>query len=321
LGRSFIVFGTVTLLMCGCSDNGPATPTTVTRALAPSQIAAGTVLTIVSGETGMPVPNARVEIAGKSFAADADGRLALAEPFAPDSTLDIVDPGFLDRQTRLREPAASTRYPLWPRTSPTTGLDETSTFELSYGTLDRSRSMMRIVQGTRTAYIVPSPQIRADAGSMERIRQTAETMTSITHDEIQFVVVDEAPADVVAFELVIDPGDPALVGAIAVAKRRLRNWSIIGGTVVYGTLGTVRTSTTAHELGHMFGLAHSSSREDVMQPGRSNRADGFSAREALTMRLMLKRPAGNEMPDNDRNASPSALRAPDAVWLSVIACR
>lgn len=312
----------VTMALGGCgSESGPTTPTTVTRAQLPPEVPAGTTLTIVSGEDGAPVASARVVVAGKTFVTGADGQLSLPESFPRDSTLDILHPEFLDRQTRLRDPAATTRYPLWPRTSPT-GLDETSTFELVYGVSERRRPMMRIVSGTSEAYIVPSPAIRRDARSMDKIRETADVMTGITHGEIQFIVAEEAPEGAVVFELVIAPGDPAIVDSVAAAKRRLRNWAITGGTVVYAVIGTVRTSTTPHELGHMFGLAHSTSVDDVMHGSRrSNRTEGFSAREALMMRLMLKRPAGNEMPDNDRGGSASTLRAPGKSWTSVVVCR
>lgn len=152
---------------------------------------------------------------------------------------------------------------------------------------------------------------------METIRES-----DVTRGEIQFSVADRAPPDAVVFELVIDPGDPAIVNAVAAAKRDVRNWAITGGTVVYVTLGTVRTSTTLHELGHMFGLAHSSNSEDVMRTGRFRRigVEQFSDREVLAMRLMLERPPGNQKPDNDRNASVSTLRTPGATWVSVIAC-
>jgi hypothetical protein len=61
---------------------------------------------------------------------------------------------------------------------------------------------------------------------------------------------------------------------------------------------------SVHELGHTFGLRHSSTATDVMRAfGR--RTQRLSERERLVMALMLQRPAGNRFPDNDRLARAS----------------
>lgn len=146
-------------------------------------------------------------------------------------------------------------------------------------------------------------------------------LTDITEGEIVFRVADTAPSGAVSFELVIDSGDPALLNAVAVAKRRVTNFSITGGTVVYVTIATVRTSATAHELGHMFGLRHSSGPDDIMswEHDRRQSTRRFSARETLAMQLMLQRLPGNKHPDNDRSAPAFGSRTGES-WMSVVVC-
>ena len=66
----------------------------------------------------------------------------------------------------------------------------------------------------------------------------------------------------------------------------------------------------AHELAHVFGLAHSPDRRDVMYPYYYGSQDehGFTARETLTMGLIYLRRGGNIWPDNDRTAATSGTR-------------
>ena len=178
--------------------------------------------------------------------------------------------------------------------------------------------MFRLPSGTREIFIVPEERIRNDPAAMRTVEGGAALFAAITGGALRFTVAEQAPAGALSFPLTINPGDTRLVGAVAVASRQVRNSAIQGGEVVFATLGTVRTSTTVHELGHVFGLEHSRDGADVMSPGRASRVgvEEFSDREQLVIRMMMQRPPGNARPDNDRNAS----SAQSTTTVSTIRC-
>ena len=135
--------------LVGCADSGPAGPTTVSRDLsAPATsfgFVAGTSLSFVSGETGHPVPGARVVIAGRDFISDGAGRVLLSELAPNGATVDIEANGFLDRKTLVRRGEVTT-FELWPSESPTqqrsTGARLTSVTKHQHGGV--SASLIRI---------------------------------------------------------------------------------------------------------------------------------------------------------------------------------
>jgi hypothetical protein len=78
-------------------------------------------------------------------------------------------------------------------------------------------------------------------------------------------------------------------------------------------------SVVLHELGHTFGLWHSSHPRDVMYPGTTGPdASSMSTRERTIMHLMFQRPAGNRFPDDDRQVLGITVRAARA---TTIVCR
>jgi len=94
------------LTACGGS-NGPSTPSSSPTPLAPPGLAAGTGLSFVSGENGAPVGGAQVVVAGRNYRADPAGRVTLTEHVTPGALVDVVAPGFFDRQTQLRSDLAT----------------------------------------------------------------------------------------------------------------------------------------------------------------------------------------------------------------------
>ena len=96
------------------------------------------------------------------------------------------------------------------------------------------------------------------------------------------------------------------------------DWNIIGGTIIYDSIETVRTSTTDHELGHMIGLGHSASIADVMYPFERRNVETFAPRERLGIRLIMQRPAANREPDNDRDVA--SAQTLSTAWSDVIDC-
>jgi hypothetical protein len=314
------LFVSAVIAMASCSDEGPTTPTTtVTRLQLPptADFPAGTVLQIVSGENQRPVGGARFRVGSKVLTADDSGSIALPEDFDAGTFVDIEDPGFLVRQTLLRKDGGG-RFSLWPKTS-ASGLTEDFTSEVVYHpSTGTSRRMMRIPPDTMV-FVVPSSQIRNDPRALEATSAAVAQLNEIAGGEVQFAVDADPPAMFVRFDLLIDPGDEAMTGnVVAVARRRFSGWSIVGGTIVYNSIEIARTSAAHHELGHLFGLAHSASRADVMYPTLRRRVETFSPRERLAMRLMLQRPASNIHPDNDRHLRTDESLAADRV--SVVVC-
>ena len=307
-------------VLSACGDDGPPTTptTTATRAQLPtSDFPAGTSIRIVSGENRAPVSGAEVTIGTDALVTDDAGTMTLEHDFNEGTLVDIVAPGFLVRQTRLRR-LTGAEFSLWPKES-STGLAEAFVFDVVYHLArgGESSHMMRIRPLTDMAFVVPSAQILRDVRAMRAVNDAIDELNDLTRGEVSFAVVSDPPPGSIYFELVIDPAQPE-GDVVGQALRRFSGWNIVGGIVTYDSLETARTSATHHELGHMFGLGHSDSRADVMFPFLHRRVETFAPRERLAMRLMLDRPAANRQPDNDRNvASAQTLKTE---WVSVISC-
>lgn len=309
-------FGGVALLLaltaCG-GGGGGSTPTTPSTPVPPAPtptptppITAGTVLTLVSGETDQPVGGATVSVGGRTLSTDAAGRVALPETVNPGTALDLTAAAFLDRLTLLRSPA-STRFTLWPRTSPT-GLTETYTATLVYtsgasGTTGSvgADPLERITPGVQP-FLVPSAQILSDPPALAAHQDAVNAIAAATGGQLVYQIASQRPGSGAIFETRIDPAHGACEGGtIAATFAIVRNGEIVGGSIIFCRLDVARNETVTHEVGHTFGLNHSPDSREVMNAQTApNQNTTLSAREALCMRLMLQRPAGNRFPDNER---------------------
>jgi len=302
------------LLVSACSDTGPSSPTTVSRNLAAPETAfgfvAGTTLSIVSGETGQPVSGAEVSIAGHEHTSDASGQLTLDRLASNGVTIDIRAPGFLERQTIVRR-GEQTVFELWPSESPTRmDADYTRTLvyeSASLGDQGELEPLDRPGLEVRRAAILPNALIGSDPRAMQTLRDAATEITDALDGAIVYSVGDDASA--VPVTLLIEPQNESIVedNLRAFTRCWMTRLVITRCEIVYRDVEVVRSNTTLHELGHTFGLNHSSDRAEIMGVRRVRAPRVFSPRERLVMRLMLKRPPGNLYPDNDRQAP--ALRA------------
>jgi hypothetical protein len=297
-------------LACGGSS-GPSAPTTVPSPPA-TGLAAGTAISLVSGENGQPVAGAAVTVAGRAYASDGSGQVLLADAVAWGGLVDVVAPGFLDRQTVVRRNGA-TRVVLWPLVRGL-GFDDAYVAELVYtaGTrepppLGRS-PLRRIRAGTTQAFVLLTPELWADEAARGAHETAVSLLSAASGARLVYAAGTTRPTSGVVFEAKVDPGDP-LCGdrTRAFTQATVSGNEITGGRVVYCSLDAARTSTVQHELGHTFGLQHSPHWRELMsgvfQGGRANE---FGPRESLAMAMQLERLAGNRFPDSDRDVTASA---------------
>jgi hypothetical protein len=302
----------VLVLGLGCA--GPSSPTSLRRDLAEPATALGIVpgatVQIVSGETGQPVGGARIVIAGRELVTDGAGEV-LVEQLAPNgATIDIVAPGFLDRQTLVRR-GERTVFELWPSQSPTR-LDASYTRALVYESAAIAggggvEPLDRPDLDTARVALVPGEAILRNAPAMQALRGAAAEITGALEGAIVYSVGETPGA--VRVSLVVEPQNESIVeeNLRALTRCWMTRLVITRCEIVYRDVEVVRSNTTLHELGHTFGLNHSPDRAEIMGVRRLASPEQFSQRERLAMRLMLKRPPGNLFPDNDRQAP--ALRA------------
>ena len=309
-------------LMTACGDSSPTSPGPPT-APPPAAIAAGTTLTVTSGETDQPIQGASVTVAGgstagtfsRTFTTDGAGKLTLDRPvyLSPPPDLEVRAPGFLDRLTYLRQ--NETVISLWPRAS-SSGLDEefSSTLVYSASTCPAQNSatsiLRRIPSATseiRVAFDATLQDVRAQAAH----GQAMTRLNAAASDSVRYTLSPDATGENV-FMATIDPNHATCTAGPeplrAATSLNTRNGEIVGGRLTYCTVDAARSvSLVLHELGHSAGLYHSASQQDVMYC-TSGRPPDLSIRERLALRLMRQRRPGNRWPDNDRaSVAPLAL--------------
>jgi hypothetical protein len=304
----------------GCGSDTPTSPPPPAASAEP----AGFV--VVSGETLQPVAEARVIVGGTEYTTGADGRVSLPAPPGGGALVDILAPGFFDRQTTAGR-VQNGRYTVWPRESPTR-LTEHATAEIVYTSA-----------GIGEEHVLGASPLRRWAGNVNSVGVVFQG------PEVDPAYRPWAPRALAAQEAAIHGinaatgGRPAYAGSQAAAAtagrvnvrifpdyttcqegRYLAVASVPDGEFARTTVtfcserAAEDVSVAIHELGHTFGLRHSSDRADVMLAVGRN-PEAFSTRESLLMGLMLQRPGGNQFPDNDRPA-----RAASAAVVREIVC-
>jgi Matrixin len=260
-------------LLPACGGSGPASSSS--PAPTPDAFAAGTAISVVSGETGQPVTGARVSVA------DRVTRFALWPRTSP--------LGIDDTYTA------------------------TVVYTAAAGAAPGSSPMLRLRAGTSQVVLVPSSELARDGGASAQIARSAATINDALHGRLTYLVAPVRPASGVVFDLFVNAADPQCQRPIAgYTLTTLAGSEITGGLITFCRLDYARTSIATHEIGHTFGLQHSPDGRELMTGiffrESGPRVDRFSARETMIMQLMQERRAGNRFPDNDRDVSASALR-------------
>ena len=296
-------------------------------------MAAGTIVSVRSGESNQPVSGATISLSGLSpegtfsaaFSTDAAGQFRLDRTVLLSSTpqLGVIAPGFLVRSTILR--ADETTSTLWPSSSPT-GLDDvfSSTVVYSNATcpaVNTGQSTLRKVSAAAGTVQVSFESSLQDSTAENAHRQAIARLNTALGGALQYQFTT-TPGPGVSFTAGIDSNastctaGPELLRAATVLNTLSGN--IVGGRLVYCSVDAARSvNLVLHELGHTFGLRHSASTSDVMycSTGRPNL---FSTRETLVMRLMGQRRSGTRWPDDDRLTSGPLTRSRQQT--EVIAC-
>lgn len=266
--------------------------------------AAGAVVTLVSGETDAAVAGARVLVAGVIHETDGAGQIVLKAAAADGATVDVEAEGFLPRQTSVQH--AATRLMLWPDDTELPG-SYTQTLVYTASTLQDTSSIVpleRIPPRVKRLALVPSTELAADERVVAAHRQAADYFNVAVEGRTVFTVGGTGDLAVDTF---LAPDDVSCEGNSGrlLARIWVAQYEVTRAQIIFcGPQPTRLPTPIAHELGHVFGLAHSRDSRDVMY--RFYYVDsehGFTTREVLTMNLMYLRRGGNIWPDNDRAAA------------------
>jgi hypothetical protein len=255
---------------------------------------------LICGETGEPVTQAQLVVAGAPVTPGAP-MVTGAEAGAP---VDVTAASHLTRQTAVR--TGESRLVLWPDTREYPG---DYTRALVYARDDGvDAPLKRLPSRVRSVAVSPSAEIQADGAAMRAHHDAAAAM-SLAGVGVSYAVGGSADFTVPTR---IEPGYSCCGERVrACAPTWLgSSGEIVRAEVVFCGLQYARSAgTTAHELGHTFGLRHSKTSWDLMyRYYTSGRETAPTGREILTMALMRQRRPGTAWPDNDRTAQAAAPR-------------
>jgi hypothetical protein len=301
-----------------CGGEGRNLTAPQTQAPPVTGLAAGAMLTVVSGATAAPLAGVSLTIGGQGVATDGAGQARVPAAARIGTLIDLTHASHLDRQSSVRTTTGE-RFTLWPRTT-ADGLDENYTATIVYTESSGDEPvgtspLYRLPPDIDTVVVVPSAELLADGAAMEAHAAAARNATDATGGRVRVLLSASTPAggrNIVVTSRV-DASDPKCQ-----EDRLLRGYMrgsygsfvVLSGQIVYCRIQVARSATVTHELGHAFGLNHAPrGTNDVMEPTfTSGRAESFGPRESLVMRMMLDRTPGNRFPDSDRTIGASSVR-------------
>jgi hypothetical protein len=290
------------LLSTGCGRAVPAAASALgERALE------ARALTIVSGDTRLPVAGAEVVVGGQRWTTDEAGHVPV--PANALGAVDVAADGFLSRQTRL----GAQPLTLWP-VGPGREADYVRAIiyrsSAAGGTAGHGaeQPLQRVAAGR--VVLMPSRAVVRDGEAMAALRRAIAEINDATGGRVAFSLGGSTFGAAV-FATEVD----ARLPWVAATYKRLEGQTIVGGRVVMSSLPAARSARfLAHELGHTLGLQHSAAPSDLMYfEARAGGPSTFTAAERLTMRLLLQRRPGNHYPDNDRDDRMDGLTVSEAV--------
>jgi hypothetical protein len=279
------------LLLPGCGNDSTtnpsatATPTPTPTATPTPSTTSTTVLTITSTVTGNPVAGASVVVAGVAYTTDAAGSITLATPAAPNATVDISAPGYLDRATVVGTASVLTLWQI------PTGADANFVRQLVYSRAGTPEVIWRPNAGLISLVLM------GDLANDPEVRtahlRAAAMASAMTDNRVRFELSGSASAFGVV-TILVNRDNPGT----ATTYLNQSGGTILGGRIEYTSMAAARTTrVVAHELGHLLGFGHAPS--GLMCPNACG-VDTFGPWEHDVFSSMLQRSPGTAPLDNDR---------------------
>jgi hypothetical protein len=291
------------VVVCSACGNAPP-PTSPAPASPPPPPgwAAGAVLTVISGVTGEPIVGAQVRIAGTagplSATTDARGEFRVGTAFAGGSVVTIDADAFFQRLTLVRP--GETSFVLWPNDA---YIPTGYTWPLVYvnAATNVETPLRRLARNVRTVRVRPGAELRGDESALNSVLGGIELINAPLEGLVTYAM--DAPSADVEVVVSLNPAHHWCSSSSSAFTLLTVDpaGALQGGTIVGCSASVLHSPLTiAHELGHTYGLQHSTDSRDIMSLGYARR---FTSREALTMRMMAQRRPGNRWPDNDTGVS------------------